>query len=67
MSKDKKIELMCNIGDEILKMLKDEGYIRFIYTQHNPDNFIYTDKTQHLFDKIYDILDNNIPDEESNR
>ncbi len=67
MTREQKMSIMCDIGDTILYTLQDMKYIKFKIENDNEDDSSYTPEAQELFDKIYDILDNNIPDEESNR
>ncbi len=65
MTREQKIGIMCNIGEEILQLLQDEGYFPYEILEDLYKGGVYfKPEAQELFDKIYDILDNNIPDNE---
>jgi hypothetical protein len=65
MNRQEKIELMCDVGDEILLLFKDKGYFDFALLQlDNEEELIYTPKAQDLFNAIYDILDSKIKNNE---
>lgn len=61
MTREDKIELMCEIGDRILQVLQEQGYL-FNVTTEIDEEICYTEGGQEVFDSIYDILDELIPE-----